>query len=235
MQSNSMIPIFVISLTRSQDRRAAVERQMKRLGLSFAFWDAVDGKALGGEALAAVDFELAEKMCGNALSLGEVGCALSHISLYEMMTEQSLERVIVLEDDIHLHMHFRRIVEEAIAVSSADILFLHHGKAKRWPWYRPLPEGYRLARYCRPSRRSARSIISTAGYVLTLNGARKLLNHAYPVRMPADYLTGLLQLTGLSAAGIEPCCLDVDQFATTIDDRAYGHHLNRPVVDDTDS
>lgn len=50
---------------------------------------------------------------------------------------------------------------------------------------------------------------------------------AYPVRMPADYLTGLLQLTGVSASGVEPCCLDVDIFATTIDDRAYGHYLEQ--------
>lgn len=226
-----MIPIFVISLTRSQERRAAVEKQMKRLGLSFLFWDAVDGKALGAEELAVVDFELAEKICGHALSLGEVGCALSHIRLYEMMVQQGIERAIILEDDIHLHMHFRRIVEQALVTSTTDILFLHHGKAKRWPWIRSLPEGYRLAHYCRPSRRSTRGIISTAGYVLSLAGARKLLRLAYPVRMPADYLTGRLQLTGLSAAGVEPSCLDVDQFATTIDDRAYGQHLERLPAD----
>lgn len=226
-----MIPIFVISLTRSQERRAAVEKQMKRLGLSFLFWDAVDGKALGAEELAVVDFELAEKICGHALSLGEVGCALSHIRLYEMLVQQGIERAIILEDDIHLHMHFRRIVDQALVTNATDILFLHHGKAKRWPWIRSLPEGYRLAYYCRPSRRSTRGIISTAGYVLSLAGARKLLRLAYPVRMPADYLTGRLQLTGLSATGVEPCCLDVDQFATTIDDRAYGQHLERLQAD----
>ncbi|MEN9583132.1 MAG: hypothetical protein RLZZ616_138, partial [Pseudomonadota bacterium] len=27
------------------------------------------------------------------------------------------------------------------------------------------------------------------------------------------------------ASGVEPCCLDVDLFTTTIDDRAYGHYL----------
>ncbi|MGU5572369.1 glycosyltransferase family 25 protein [Aeromonas hydrophila] len=66
---------------------------------------------------------------------------------------------------------------------------------------------------------------TTAGYVLTLAGAKKLLQCAYPLRMPSDYLTGRLQLNGLSASGVEPCCLDVDLFTTTIDDRAYGHYL----------
>ncbi len=46
-----------------------------------------------------------------------------------------------------------------------------------------------------------------------------------PLRMPSDYLTGRLQLNGLTTSGVEPSCLDVDLFTTTIDDRAYGHYL----------
>lgn len=222
-----MIPIFVISLSRSQDRRIAVVSQMQRLGIEFTFWDAVDGKSLSQEELKYVDLLLAEKTCGHALSLGEVGCALSHIRLYEHMVKHGVDRAIVLEDDIHLHGPFKALVDKAISNSRADIIFLHHGKAKSWPLKPNLVEGYRLARYISPSKRSTRGVLSTAGYILTLGGARKLLSQAYPVRMPSDYLTGRLQLTGLTAAGIEPCCLDVDQFATTIDDRAYGHYLEQ--------
>lgn len=88
-----------------------------------------------------------------------------------------------------------------------------------------LPESYRLACYRSPSRNSKRTIISAAGYILSLAGAHKqLLAKAYPIRMPLDYLTGFLQLTGAKAYGVEPCCLDVGLFDTTIDDRAYGQH-----------
>ncbi|MGL6175542.1 MAG: glycosyltransferase family 25 protein, partial [Vibrionaceae bacterium] len=55
-----MLPVFVISLTRSTDRRAMVERQMSRLGIIFEFFDAVDGKALPPDCLAKVDFNLAK-------------------------------------------------------------------------------------------------------------------------------------------------------------------------------
>ncbi|MGL4515774.1 MAG: glycosyltransferase family 25 protein [Shewanella sp.] len=220
-----MIPIFVISLARSQDRRAAIEKQMAHLGLQFTFWDACDGKALSDKDLSKIDNGQAEQLCGHPLSAGEIGCALSHIRLYEMMVENGIERAIIIEDDVYMHMHFKRVVLAAIEMSKSDILYIYHGKAKKWPILRSLPEGYRLAKYRSPSKRSKRTLLSTAGYILTLSGARKLLTKAYPVRMPADYLTGLLQLTGLSASGIEPCCLDVDLFATTIDDRAYGHYL----------
>lgn len=220
-----MIPVFVISLTRSQDRRAMVMKQMEHLGIDFEFFNAVDGRALTGVELGKVDFSLAREYCGHDLSRAEVGCALSHIRLYELIVAQGIERCVVLEDDVYLHMHFKAIVEAIVTLNQADIVFLHHGKAKRWPLLRQLPEGYRLARYMTPSIHSKRGVLSAAGYMLTLSGAEKLLAKAYPLRMPADYLTGRLQLNGLSASGVEPCCLDVDLFTTTIDDRAYGHYL----------
>lgn len=226
-----MIPIFVISLLRSHDRRAAIKRQMAHAGLHFTFFDAVDGKLLDDEDLSKVDHMLAEAFCGHSLSRGEIGCALSHVNLYHMMVDNNIERAIVLEDDIYLHMSFIELVDAACKKSTADIIYLRHGKAKSWPCKKSLPEGYRLAKYRVPSRSSKRGIMSTAGYILTLRGAKKLLRHAYPIRMPSDYLTGLLQLNGLIAAGIEPCCLDVDLYATTIDDRAYGHYLEQNADD----
>lgn len=220
-----MIPVFIISLTRSADRRAMVERQMSHLGINFEFFDAVDGKSLPSDRLAKVDFNLARETCGHDLSLGEVGCAMSHINIYEVMVEREIPRCVILEDDIYVHMHFKAIVNEVTNKNSSDIVFLHHGKAKHFPIYSSLPEGYRLAKYLTPSKNSKRGIISTGGYILTLAGAHKLLKIAYPIRMPADYLTGRLQWNKLSAAGVEPCCLDVGLFQSTIDDRNYGQHI----------
>ncbi|MBW3807989.1 glycosyltransferase family 25 protein [Aeromonas jandaei] len=220
-----MIPVFIISLTRSADRRAMVERQMSHLGIAFEFFDAVDGKSLPSDRLAKVDFNLARETCGHDLSLGEVGCAMSHINIYEMMVERNIPRCVILEDDIYVHMHFKAIVREIINKNNSDIVFLHHGKAKHLPIYSSLPEGYRLAKYLTPSKNSQRGIISTGGYILTQAGALKLLKMAYPIRMPADYLTGRLQWNKLRAAGVEPCCLDVGLFQSTIDDRNYGQHI----------
>lgn len=220
-----MIPIFIISLKRSVDRRAMVERQMKHLGIDFEFFDAVDGKSLSSDYLAKVDFNLARDTCGHDLSLGEVGCAMSHINLYEMMVEKNISRCVILEDDIYMHMYFKKIINAIVEKNTSDIVFLFHGKAKRLPIYSSLPGGYRLARYLTPSKSSTRGIISTVGYVISLAGAQKLLKISYPIRMPADYLTGRLQWNKLSASGVEPCCLDIGFFQSTIDDRNYGPHI----------
>lgn len=225
-----MTPVFVISLARSHDRRDFIEKHMRSRSIDFSFFDAVDGRNLSEKELERVNFPAAKQFCGHDLSLGEVGCAMSHIRIYEMMVAKNIERCIVLEDDIYLHGSFQTIAERAIATCQSDIIFLHHGKVKSWPWMKKMPEGYRLAKYISPSRHSKRGIISTAGYILTLSGAKKLLSKAYPVRMPSDYLTGRLQLNGLTASGIEPCCMDVGLFDTTIDDRNYGHHTNSKEV-----
>ena len=44
-------------------------------------------------------------------------------------------------------------------------------------------------------------------YLITSNGINKLLKYAYPIRMPADYLTGMLQMNHINAYGIEPPCV----------------------------
>lgn len=220
-----MTPVFVISLARSHDRREFIEKHMHSRFIDFSFFDAVDGKNLSEKELERVDFPAAKQFCGHDLSLGEVGCAMSHIRVYEKIVAENIEHCIVLEDDIYLHGNFQSIVERAMSTCQSDIIFLHHGKAKCWPWMKKMPEGYRLAKYISPSRNSKRGIISTAGYILTLSGAKKLLSKAYPIRMPSDYLTGRLQLNGLTASGVEPCCMDVGLFDTTIDDRNYGPHV----------
>lgn len=220
-----MLPIFVISLTRSLERRESIKKQMKHLGLEFEFIDAVDGKKLTEKQLNKVNFQTALKLCGHELSMGEVGCALSHINIYEKIVTDNIENCIVLEDDIYIHSSFINIINEIALIKNSELIFLHHGKAKSWPLKRHLSNGYRLAKYRTPSKKSKRGIVSTAGYMINISGAKKLLSIAYPIRMPADYLTGKLQLNNLSAYGIEPCCLDVDVFSTTIDDRNYGQHL----------
>lgn len=56
-------------------------------------------------------------------------------------------------------------------------------------------------------KNSRRCIIYATAYLITLSGAKKLLNYAYPIRIPADYLTGLIQKTYIRAYGVEPPCV----------------------------
>lgn len=88
-------------------------------------------------------------------------------------------------------------------------LLLAYLIGKFWCFKRKLREGYHLVRYRYPSKNSIRTIMRATAYYLTLDGAKLLLKSAYPVRMPADYLTGAIQMTRINAYGIEPSCVFV--------------------------
>jgi lipooligosaccharide galactosyltransferase I len=217
-------PIFVISLKNSS-RREFIAKRLRGLGLQFEFFDAFYGKELSEEELAQVDYHFYKAYNPLPLTLGEIGCATSHIKIYEHMVENNIPSAIILEDDAIVSQFFKEIIEDILSKihHSYELVFLDHGKVKSYPFKKKLIEGYRLAHYRSPSKNSKRCIICAAAYLITLSGAQKLLNYAYPIRMPADYLTGLIQKTKVNAYGVEPPCvfrgLDTDSEIDQIADR----------------
>lgn len=125
------------------------------------------------------------------------------------MVENNIKSAIILEDDAIVSQHFKEIVEDTLNKinKNHELIFFDHGKVKSHFFKKRIVEGYRLAHYKSPSKNSRRCIIYATAYLITLSGAKKLLNYAYPIRLPADYLTGLIQKTRIDAYGIEPPCV----------------------------
>jgi glycosyl transferase family 25 len=106
-----MVPIYVISLPNSEERRAFMRAQLNALGLPFRFFDAVDGRTL--------EFSQLEEMApkGGAeysglLTSTEVGCAMSHLAAIKEIAERNDEYAIVLEDDVLVAPGFRKFARE---------------------------------------------------------------------------------------------------------------------------
>ena len=217
--------VFVISLRRATERREHISKQMQEQNIPFEFIDAVDGRTLTEEQKSLADLALAEELLGHTLVPGEIGCALSHIGVYEKMVTENIASCIILEDDMNFDSQFKNIILKIEALKNNwELIYLFHGKAKSWPLKRALAPGFKLARYRFPSKNSKRTIISAVGYMLTLEGAKKMLKVAYPIRMPSDYLLGRIQKTRLKTYGVEPSCMQTGIFQTTIQDRNYGPH-----------
>lgn len=211
MNQSKFPPIFIISLKHSK-RREFISERLTSLGLSFQFIDAVYGKDLSEEELSKIDFDffIQKFKSKKKLTLGEIGCAMSHVNAYEKILANNLtDGAIILEDDAVVSPDFVEIATEALRKlpKKADILFFDHGKAKVSPFYRSLPEHYRLSRYLVPSKNSRRGIYKTTAYFITKLGCEKLLKNAYPIRMPSDYLTGFPQVWGTVLYGVEPPCV----------------------------
>ncbi len=194
------IPKIIVISLKNSTRRENIAKRLSGFGLDFTFFDAADGKKLPASVLEYLDYNFSPKyyLSSKSLTLGEIDCAISHIKVYEHMVENNIKSAIILEDDAIVSQHFKEIVEDTLN---------KNGKVKSHFFKKRIVEGYRLAHYKSPSKNSRRCIIYATAYLITLSGAKKLLNYAYPIRLPADYLTGLIQKTRVDAYGIEPPCV----------------------------
>lgn len=83
-----------ISDRNNKQRRENATSELNKIGLDFEFFDAVMGKNMSKDELAAVSFP------DTYLSPGEIGCSLSHVGCYEKFLESDEKSAVIFEDDI---------------------------------------------------------------------------------------------------------------------------------------
>lgn len=193
----SDLPIWLLNLERSPERRAFMEEQFKRLDLEYEIFKAVDGLQLSQDELACYSRQDALRCSERELLPTEIGCALSHARIWQRIVEEGLEKVLVFEDDILIGTmmpHILRVLDRL----PPDWEFINFvSDAGRTVIGDPVFDIHRVCRFNGYFNR-------LGAYMLTGNAAKKLLKHVYPIRWPADALTGLTHITGLIAYGIDP-------------------------------
>ena len=108
-----MIPVYVISLERSEARRMFMRHQLNGLGIDFTFFDAVDGSKLTPAALLASAPGGGINYCG-LMTPGEIGAALSHMSVIRNAAESNHDFVAVIEDDVLVTADARMFLDEGL-------------------------------------------------------------------------------------------------------------------------
>ena len=211
--NHSPFPIFVINLKRSPERRTSISKQLDALGLECQYIEAVDGMQFTphqvvekyGEQVFYTNTYNRQRM-----TLGSLGCLLSHIKFYEMMIENNIPAACVLEDDAELSPSFSEILSSKILqeVPWGTLLLGHYSMyrksfnkgAEAVYWKKKICPGHHIAR-------SAEFPFTTLGYLVKLRTAKKLHELAYPIRMPADWVTGNTELIGNTLRVITPPCI----------------------------
>ena len=96
------LPVHVISLRRRADRRAWIAENLRRVGLTFAFFDATDARDLGHDPLAHL-YNPAHFAAHNPghpePSPGAVASSLSHYRLWQQVADSGVPWTLILEDD----------------------------------------------------------------------------------------------------------------------------------------
>jgi len=202
------VKILVINLASATERRAGMRRQLEALGLDFEFVEAVDGRDFDVDQHPAYDAPRRRAAFPRDLAGGELGCLLSHRSIYQRMLAEGLDEVLVLEDDVVLGPDFLAVLPSirAHAASYDVVRFLSARKISRLRQRRvfPLAKGYWLAR-----------LETTPGgayaYLIRRSGAEKLLPLMQRNWLPVDTLMGRSWEHGLRWLIAYPALADYDR------------------------
>uniref|UniRef100_A0A673AGF5 Procollagen galactosyltransferase 2-like n=1 Tax=Sphaeramia orbicularis TaxID=375764 RepID=A0A673AGF5_9TELE len=180
--------IYLINLKRRSDRRQRMLRTLAVLGINATFTEAVDGKALNSSQLQALGIDMlpgyTDPYSERVLTRGEIGCFLSHYNIWKQVVQQELQQVLVLEDDVRFEPRFgRRLMSimEDVHRERLDWDLIYVGR-KRLQVKKPelWVKGFKNLVHAGYS-------YWTLGYVLSLKGAKKLLE-AKPLNkmLPVD-------------------------------------------------
>ncbi|MDE9435338.1 glycosyltransferase family 25 protein [Xenorhabdus bovienii] len=207
---------FVINLEKDIKRKQSIQKQLNSINLDAEFINAVYGKALSAEQL--------NKFCPDfnqiSLTLGEVGCSLSHLDTYKKIIDGKTSIALILEDDAKFDEKLIEVLSSLeshpMALSSTPYVFLLNKTNEYFDSFKkPLTRNYHIV-----------DVIDAAcahGYILNLAAAKKLYEYLLPVRFVADEWKMLKEQNVIKLRAIIPSIIDIspNSLDSSIGNREY--------------
>ncbi|KAG5853691.1 hypothetical protein ANANG_G00028690 [Anguilla anguilla] len=180
--------VFMINLLRRVDRRERMLRSLYEQEIACKVITAVDGSALNMSLIQAMGIEMlpgySDPYHGRPITKGEMGCFLSHYNIWKEIVERGLKTSLVIEDDLRFEVFFKRRLQNLMhEVESQgldwDLIYVGRKRMQVDHPERSVPNIHSLV--------EADYSYWTLGYMMSLQGARKLLE-AEPLRrmLPVD-------------------------------------------------
>jgi glycosyl transferase family 25 len=199
----SQIPVFIINLDSSPERYLHAEQQLQALGITAQRFRGVYGKDLSAAQIAACyDSHANLQYFRRSLSLGEIGCYLSHRGVWQLMLDQQIDVAIVLEDDIDIEARFQAALAQISRLHNWDLIKLSDDRDTPAYARKPIDDGFELANFKRVPN-------CATGYAISRRGAEKMLQRQRfyrPVDLDLQFGAELgLELFSLLPYTIWPC------------------------------
>lgn len=186
--------VFVISLLRSEKRREHAKWEMEKHSITFKFFDAVEVKDICD--IQNYDSLYREKFFGRHLRNGEIGCYLSHYTLWQKAIDLN-ETICILEDDITICCeNFNEILDTCSLFQDFDIIKLGGIFSRKFFLYKAI-NGIKLVKYWFDN-------MGTQGYIITPTAAKQLIKNSAKIRTPVDDFIASYALNKLNVLAIEP-------------------------------
>lgn len=195
--------VFVVNLDRDKERMAFIDAQLRRLGVEYERIGAVDARAMSNKDLrTAVNGFRWWCAMGRSIAMAEVGCALSHYSIYRQMIAEGEKMACILEDDIEIDAGFKAalsFVESAMDPESPQVVLL---SKHRYETHENLGNVVRTRG--KMELIAGRWGIFTDAYCITANAAKNVLHQNYPMITPCDHWGRWVRLRALDLFHVWP-------------------------------
>lgn len=167
---------FIINLDSSTERRVTIAAQCQKAGINYEFIRAVNGKQLSDEEIAQHTQPL-----NYAFKAGEIGCALSHLSIYRKIVDENIPQALILEDDALLTDHLPVVLSSpALQLDASDPMLVLLSRVNKYVNSAVAAVTESASLY------PVYSATTSHAYVINLEAAKRLLTLLYPVWMAAD-------------------------------------------------
>jgi glycosyl transferase, family 25 len=174
--------VRVVHLARAAERRALMEAEFARVGVTPTAWDGVDGRAPETAARLA---ELPDTGPWGPVDWHAKGCLLSHLDAFHAFLNGTASHLLMFEDDVHIADDMAAWLVGSWWPSDAHLV-----KIERWRDDKLLIVVDRKA-YHHPAGRDLRRLRSkhsgTAGYFISRSGAELVLSSSFR-SVPVDHL-----------------------------------------------
>jgi glycosyl transferase family 25 len=211
--------IFIINLKRNKSRLINSIIQLNKYKLTnLDFINAIDGYELNDD-----EYKSYTSFIGYYLACPSmVGCGMSHIKTWEKIIENNIEFSLILEDDFNFSNNFLNDFNEMIrnVPDNFDVLFLNSNYLKlsninNYFYEKPL------------------LIYEKIGYVISLNGAKKMLNNINKISYHLDFqicINHLLNNKKLNIISSKKCLIYKNNYLNNNYNNIYDY--NYPIVID---
>ncbi|MCY4100045.1 MAG: glycosyltransferase family 25 protein [Rhodobacteraceae bacterium] len=161
---------LVINLRRAVERKQYISNQLNQVSQEFEFIEGVDWKEIDASLQPVTTRHIKIKNSFRSLSMGEIGCNLSHRKILTWLANSSEKMIVVLEDDVRISKDFpKALTVLAKTRFKFDIVFLGSDSQKG--------QLTNLVPLCNKFHFSLRNSRDTGawGYVITRQAAQKFL------------------------------------------------------------
>jgi GR25 family glycosyltransferase involved in LPS biosynthesis len=165
---------IIINLSYHKNRKYDMIEKIKKTNIQkYFFYNAIDGNNLNNFFFEIIPGWI-DYFKNRYITIGEIGCALSHYNIWKYIVDNKLEKTLILEDDVIFYDEFNDIYNKVLNFDlQYDIFYLSRNPLNQY--FESIGTEKNINDYIV----EAKSSYNLSSYIITYNGAKKLINTNY--------------------------------------------------------